>query len=87
MDGEVAFTLVGSSSGMALHKPPSVRSSGAGMVPEQAHSAGNVTGCTATDFLSLPPNARISVTFALGRDCSSGDPQVRAEGFLALTKL
>jgi len=53
---------------------------GAGVVPAaQPHSAGNVTGLTASEFLSLPPNARLALVF-------QGEPD-KAEGFLMLRKL
>jgi len=42
------------------------------------HATGNITGLTLNDFISLPPRARISVTFI-------GEAQ--AEGFLGLRKL
>lgn len=42
------------------------------------HPAGNVTGLTLVDFLALPPNARVAVTYS-GED--------NGEGFLGLKKL
>lgn len=42
------------------------------------HSAGNVTGLTAIDFIALPARARVSISF---------DGEKPAEGFFCLRKL
>jgi hypothetical protein len=42
------------------------------------HPAGNVTGLSCIDFLSLPAKARVTITYA-------GDE--RGEGFLSLKRL
>jgi hypothetical protein len=42
------------------------------------HPAGNITGLTCIDFLSLPPKARLAITY---------EGEERAEGFLSLKKL
>lgn len=62
-----------SSSSYVVHHP-------AGRLEEKTrrHSAGSVTGLTLIDFLALPPQARVSITYT-GADVG--------EGFLSLKKL
>jgi hypothetical protein len=86
VDGEPVITLVqGSSSGSAssgLHSTSRPFTSGGFPGGEGAEEprAGNVTGLTTTDYLSLPPKAKIAVTV-------HGGELRGAQGFLALQKL
>ncbi len=54
--------------------------SGAIVAAAGKHSAGNVTGLTASDFLALPANAQVSMVV-------HGDGANQAEGFLMLRKV
>lgn len=45
------------------------------------HAAGNVVGLTASDYLSLPAGARLSIRY------QAHGPEEHAEGFLMLKKL
>lgn len=76
--GTVVHHVSGSGGGAAAQLMPSALQGQAGGAAP-AHSAGNVAGLTTREFLSLPPNARIAVTF-------QGEPE-RTEGFLMLRKL
>ncbi|GFH07472.1 uncharacterized protein HaLaN_02276 [Haematococcus lacustris] len=48
--------------------------------PSSQHSAGNVTGLSALEFLSLPAQARLAVTV-------QGQQTDGVQGFLALRKM
>jgi hypothetical protein len=64
VNGEPAVVVAGSTPGRTT--------------PPAPHSAGNVAGLTAIDFLSLPAGAKIAVMF---------QGEERGEGFMALRKL
>ena len=49
-----------------------------GKLKEQRHSAGNVTGISMIDYLSLPARARISFTYIGDKGC---------DGFFSLKRL
>jgi len=71
VNGEPVLSAVNSASYVIHHSSGKLKSVG-------KHSAGNITGLTLIDFISLPPKARIAVSY-------NGDPEV--EGFLGLRKL
>jgi hypothetical protein len=71
INGEPVLSAVNSASYVIHHSSGKLKSVG-------KHSAGNITGLTLIDFISLPPKARITVSY-------NGDPEV--EGFLGLRKL
>ncbi|GFH12541.1 uncharacterized protein HaLaN_08250 [Haematococcus lacustris] len=53
---------------------------GSQLAPNSQHSAGNVTGLSALEFLSLPAQARLAVTV-------QGQQTDGVQGFLALRKM
>ena len=61
------------------HLPhPQVGAPGASSVRRGRHSAGNVTGWTAIEFLALPARAQLSVTY---------EGEQNAQGFISFRKL
>ena len=85
------MTLVGGGSTSSLHHRPQSRAKPSWGVLDDlsmqpnfpTHPAGILAGYSATEFVSLPQNSRISVQFDSG---SSGKDQGKAEGFMSLIK-
>ena len=71
MNGEAILSAVNSSSYVIHHTSGKLKSTG-------KHSAGNLTGLTLIDFITLPARARLSISYS-GEAC--------AEGFFGLRKL
>ncbi|CAI2386412.1 unnamed protein product [Moneuplotes crassus] len=71
VNGEGIFTLFKDSDTIERHNSTKIKDLG-------THSAGNITGLTHTDYISLPDRARVSVIF---------DGIAKAEGFISLKKL
>ncbi|KAA6372850.1 MAG: hypothetical protein EZS28_031623 [Streblomastix strix] len=71
VNGEVILSAVNTGSYVVHHSSGRLMSQG-------SHPAGNVTGLTMIDFIALPPNAKLSVSYS-GED--------NAEGFIGLRKL
>ena len=92
VNGEPVLTATGQGSGGLIHHsgaaaapallpgPAGGPTSGAIVAAAGKHSAGNVTGLTASDFLALPANAQVSMVV-------HGDGANQAEGFLMLRKV
>ncbi len=72
VNGEPILSAVNNSSYVIPHSSGKLKSTG------KQHSAGNLTGLTMIDFISLPARARVSVSYSGERKC---------EGFLGLRKL
>jgi hypothetical protein len=70
VNGEPVLSAVNSASYVIHHS--------AGRLKQSSHSAGNITGLTLLDFISLPARARVSISY-------SGE--LGGEGFMSLRKL
>jgi hypothetical protein len=71
INGEPVLSAINNSSYVTHHSSGRLTTVG-------EHPAGNVTGLTCIDFLSLPSRAKVSITY-------SGEE--RAEGFMSLKRL
>jgi len=72
VNGEPILSAVNSSSYVIHHSSGKLKSTG------KQHSAGNLTGLTMIDFISLPARARVSLSY---------NGEKRCEGFFGLRKL
>uniref|UniRef100_A0A7S3IP85 C1q domain-containing protein n=1 Tax=Strombidium inclinatum TaxID=197538 RepID=A0A7S3IP85_9SPIT len=72
VNGEPILSAVNNSSYVIHHSSGKLKQTG------KQHSAGNLTGLTMIDFISLPARARVSVSYSGEKKC---------EGFLGLRKL
>jgi hypothetical protein len=71
VNGETCLSAVNSASYVIHHSSGKMKSN-------QKQGGGNITGLTMTDFILLPPKARLSISY-------SGEGEV--EGFFGLKKL
>ncbi|KAJ9516666.1 hypothetical protein QJQ45_015167, partial [Haematococcus lacustris] len=78
----LGISATAAGAGAAAHMLASLAAPGGGSqpAPSSQHSAGNVTGLSALEFLSLPAQARLAVTV-------QGQQTDGVQGFLALRKM